>query len=244
MTDIDQYTSLKSVVSMALDQVDKSIADFDKCWVLGLRGLTELEFDVSGQPETVQVIVEANKIAYFPKGMLSWSKIGLMNDNGDLNTLRINNAISTYGDNSPNRLEMITSQVNTSVGDLITLPYFTNYYYNGGCYQLYGVGGGLVTYGECKVDEKNRVIIFPPDFNYASVFVEGIMMPTKDNDYQVLTCMREAIIEWILWKLKLGTRQDFYAAAVAGRRRLPKKRFVLQSFNEVIRASESMKLRS
>lgn len=244
MTDIGQYTSLKSAVAMALDEADKSGADFDKCWVLGLRGLTELEFDVSGQPETVQVMVEANKTAYFPKGMLSWSKIGLMDDNGSLNTLKINNALSTYAGNNPNRLEKITSQVNTSIGDLITLPYFTNYYYNGGCYQLYGVGGGLVTYGECKVDEKNRVILFPPDFSYDSVFVEGIMMPTKDNDYQVLTCMREAIIEFILWKLKLKKREDFYAAAVAGRRRLPKKRFVLQTFNQVIRESETFKLRS
>jgi hypothetical protein len=56
--------------------------------------------------------------------------------------------------------------------------------------------------------------------------------------------MQEAVISFIKWKLKMGTREEFYAAVVEGRRSLPKKKIELQTINQVIRESQAMKLRS
>ena len=94
------------------------------------------------------------------------------------------------------------------------------------------------------MDDANRVAVLDPNFRYDSVMFEYISAPEKDSDYQVLTCLQEAIIAFIKWKLKLGSREEFYAACIEGRRCMPKKKFVLQTFNQVIRESNGMKLRS
>lgn len=245
MTDFGMYTPLRTIVGYTLDETDKSAADEDKLWLLGFRALTMLNYQFAGQTQTVRLPVAANKTVQFPPALLSWSKIGILNDQGEINTLKINNALTTWNDNSPNRISSISNpEISNSVGDLALVPYYSNYYYGGGCYQLFGVGNGVITYGGCKVDELNRVIILDPDFAYDTIFIEGIMSPEKDYDYQVPTYLQEAIIAFIKWKLKLGPREEFYAAAIEGRRSSPKKKVILQTINQVIRESDGFKLRS
>lgn len=245
MEGIAPYTPLRTIVSYAMDELDKSVGDEDKLWLMALRSFTLMQYSVAGQTQTVRLPVSPNKTVPFPIGMLSYSKIGLLDEHGKINTLKINRALTNYADNNPNRLQSIASpNVNSSIGSLALVPYYANYYYGGGCYQLYGLGNGVITYGECNVDELNRVIILPPDFKHDSILVEGIFAPQMNSDYQVPTCLQEAVISFIKWKLKLGSREEFYAAVVEGRRSLPKKKVILQSINQTIRESESFKLRS
>jgi hypothetical protein len=244
MTDMTPYTPLKRMVAYALDEVEKSEADFDRCWILAFRAITLMNFQVAGQTVTVRLPVLGNKTVPLPANCLSWTKIGILDDRGQINTLRINNALTTFRDNNPNRLEDLTPNINTSIGSLALVPYYSNYYYGGGCYQLYGIGNGVITYGDCKVDEANRVIILNIDFKYDSIMLEFIDCPEKNNDYEFFTCLQEAVIAFIKWKLKLGSREEFYAAVTEGRRSLPKKKVELQSINQIIRESEGFKLRS
>lgn len=243
-SDISITTSLKSIVAMALDEEEKSIGSFDRCWILGLRGLTKITYSFAGQPQTVRLPVSPNKTVAFPPGLLSWSKIGVMDEGGQINTLKINTALTTFRDNNPNRLQDLTPNINSTIGQLAVVPFYANYFFGGNVYNLFGVGGGVITYGECKVDMENRVIILGTQFRYDSILVEGIMCPEKDNDYQVYTCLQEAIIMFIRWKLKLAKREEFYAEATEARRSLPNKKVTLQFLNQVIRESEGQKLRS
>ena len=244
MAELSRYTPLKTIVSYALDELDKSIGDADKLWVLGLRGLTNMNYSVAAETKTVRLPVSGNKTVPIPSDYLSWSKIGNLNESGEVVTLKVNNSLTTFRDNNPNRIQDLTADINNSIGSLALVPYYANFYYGGGCYQLFGYGNGIVTYGECKVDEKNGVIILAPDFRYDSIILEYISSPEKDEDYQVPTCLQEAIIAFIKWKLKLGSREEYYAAVTEGRRSLPKKRVELQTINQVIRESNAMKLRS
>lgn len=245
MSDIASYTPLRTIVGYTLDELDKSVADEDRIWLLALRCTTSLTFDVMGQTITVRLPLLPNKTVLFPPDLLSWSKIGLLDDNGQINTLKINNSLTTFRDDNPNRLEALSSpNIDNGIGNLALLPYYTNYYYGGGVYQLFGVGNGIITYGECKVDELHRVIILSPHFKYDSIMVEYLSAPQKNNDYQVPTCMQEAIIAFIKWKLKVGSREEYYAAVTVGRRSLPKKKAILQTINQVIRESESFKLKA
>jgi hypothetical protein len=244
MSDIQQYTPLKTIIAYLIDELDKSSGDFDRCWLLGLRCLTELTFDVSGETITVRLPLLGNKTVPFPADYLSWSKIGILNNNGEVNTLKINNSLTTFRDNNPNRLDKLTPDITDTIGNQALVPFYSNFYYGGGCYQLFGLGNGIITYGEVKVDEKNRVFIFPPDFRFDSIILEYISSPEKNSDYQVPTCLQEAIISFCKWKLKLGSREEYYGAVVAGRRRLPKKKVNLQTINQVIRESDGLKLRS
>lgn len=243
-SDIGFYTPLRTIVAYALDEENKSMGDQDRMWVLGLRGLTMMNFDISAQPKTVRLPVSANKTVPFPADLISWSKIGVLDSEGQISTLRINNSLTTFRDNNPNRLSQLTPDITAPVIAQPTFPYYANFYYNGGLYQLFGLGNGVITYGDCKVDEGNRVIILSPDFKYDSIMIEYVSSPQKDVDYQVQTCLQEAIIMFIRWKMKLAKREEFFAEAIAARRRLNNKKVILQTLNQVLRESNGMKLRS
>jgi len=245
MDNITPYTPLMTIVSYALDELDKSFGDADKCWLLANRALTKMTYDFAGQTKTVRQPVLPNKTALLPPDCLSWTKIGLLDNHGQINTLRVNNSLTTFRDDNPQRLQDLSSpNINDSIGNLALVPYYSNYYYGGGVYQLFGVGNGIITYGECKVDEVNRVVILGIDFKYDSIMIEYLSSPAKDPDLQVPTVFQEAIIAFIKWKLKVGTYQDWIAEQTIARRSMPKKKFILQSFNQVIRDSQGFKLRS
>lgn len=241
---IGKYVPLKTVIAYALDELKKSDGDQDELWILGLRALVLLNQQISAEPKTVRLPVQANQTAIIPAGCISWSKVGLLDNQGQISTLRINNALTTFRDTNPNRLELLTPNINDSIGQLGVQTWFCNYYDNGAYYNLFGVGGGLVQYGECRVDEENGVIILPPDFRYKDIMFEYISNPERDEDFMVLTSMQEAIISFIKWKLKLCDRNEFYGAATEARRTLPGKKVTLQMLNQVIRETDSQKLRS
>lgn len=242
MSDIQKYVPLKTIVSYCIDEEDQSIGSFDKYWVFAFRGLVDLLFDVTAEPITVRLPVLGNKTVPFPADYISWNKIGILNNNGEVSTLKINNALTKYKDADPNRIQRLTSDITDTYPLLINNPYYLNYYYNGIYQPLFGVGGGLVQYGECTVDEENGLIVLNPEFRYDAVILEYISSPEKNGDYTVPLYTQEALIAWIKWKAKRGTRQDYIAEKTNARRRAPKKRVNLQSFNQVIRESNGQKL--
>lgn len=235
MTDLTPYTPLKRIVSYALDQCDKSMNEFDKFWILAFRALVACTYSVTGEPMTFRLPVPGNKVVSFPPSCLSWTKIGIMDSGGKVSTLSINNALTTYADLSPDRLSKLNPDVNDNISLLTSAPFFLNYYYNGECNILYGVGSGLVQFGECRVDEKNRVVVLHPEFQYDSILFECICSPEKNGDYEVPTVLQEAIIAFILWKRKLGPEIDFYNRLTEARRSMPNKKVTLQEMAEVIR---------
>lgn len=242
--DIQSYIPLKTVVGYFLDQYDKSMGDFDKAWILAFRALVDLGFDIAFEPKTVRLPVNANKTVNFPSDCVSWTKIGVLNNVGEVSTLRINNALTTYKDTNPNRLSQLTPDVQNAVPMILGFPFFFNYYDNGLYYNLFGVGGGLIQYGSCRVDNKNRVVILEPDFIYSSIIFEYISSPEKDGDYAIQIQLQEAVIAFIAWKFRLDTDQNYYGRVIEGRRKLPGKKVTLQTINQVLREPNGMKLRS
>lgn len=237
-TELGKYIPLKMVVSMALDELDKSEGDEDRLWILGMRALVDLNFDISAQPQTVRIPLSPNFTVPFPTGCLNWVKIGILDNKGQVSTLKINNALTTFRDDSPTRLQSLsTPDINDTLDGLAGAPVFFNFYNNGYYSNFYGIGGGLVQFGECRVDDKNRVVIFNHDFKYSSILFEYISAPQKDPDFTVELALTEAIIAFIKWKLKAGTREEYYGAVTAARRRLPGKKVTLQEINQVIRES-------
>ena len=235
-----QYESLKTICSYFLDQHDKSIGDMDKCWILAFRGLSLLHYNISAEPKTVRLTVDANQTVRIPPDYTSWIKIGILNTNGEVVTLRVNKALTTYSDNNPNRIENISPDINTGWVGNSNSPYVN--FFNNGMYQpLFGVGNaGMVTYGDCRVDEKNNIIILNPTFQYQHVILEYICCPERDLEYQIDIRLREAVIAFIEWKMKLTSRQEFYAAAVEANRII--KPIRMQSLNQTIRLNEKMTL--
>ena len=63
MSDIASYTPLKTIVSMALDEDDKSIGSFDKGWIFAFRGLRLLNQSIAAEPKSVKILLNGNKTA-------------------------------------------------------------------------------------------------------------------------------------------------------------------------------------
>lgn len=242
--DIDFYTSLKTTVAYCLDGNNKSEGDQDQAWLLGLRGLVDLNFEFSASPMTVRIPKNKNQTVSFPPGCLSWTKIGLLNEKGETVTIKINNGLTRFMDLNPKRIQSLTPDINNSVTAMSGTNVYLNYYFNGNYCNLFGVGGGLIQYGECRVDEQNRVVILNENFPYDHIMFEFISAPIKQEDYIFPTALQEAVIAFIEWKLKIAPRELYYAAATVARRRIGGKKVTLQGINQVLRESQQMKLRS
>lgn len=239
-----QYEPLKTIVSYVLDANDKSMGDFDKAWILGFRGLHDLNYNISAEPKTVRIPVLPNKTAPLPSDYLAWSKIGVLNSKGEITSIKVNNSLSTFRDTNPNRISDLTPDVNDNLPLLTGNPFYLNYYYNGMYQTLFGVGGGMIQFGECRFDERNGVIILNEDFRYDSVLLEYISAPQKDDDFMVESSLREAVIAFIEWKMKLAPEKSYYDRAIEARRRLPGKKVTLQNINDAIRHATGFYLKS
>lgn len=237
-----KYITLREVIAMFCDQYDKSIGDFDKYWIMGFRGLEDMHFNISAEPKTVRLPINGNNTVTLPADYVAWVKIGIMDNLGQVSTLRINNSLTTFRDNNPNRLDLLTADVNSGWGGSnLNMP-FLNFYYNGVYTPLFGIGGGLIQFGECRVDEKNNVIVLPSDYRFDSLLLEYISCPERDDDYMVDRRLIEPLITFIAWKLKLDTDTNYYARLVEARRKITPVH--LQTFNQIIRENQKFCLKS
>lgn len=241
---MDKHVPLKQLVAEFIDASSKSMRDFDKCWVLAFRALRQLNQSVSAEPKSCRLPVGPNKTVDLPADYIALSKIGVVNGSGEIVSLSYNAGLSIFRDNNPNRLTQLFSAV--GVSDPVAIPnnVFLNYFNEGSYCNLYGVGGGLITYGQYRLDEQNNVIVLNVDFAYPDIIIEYISNPKMDGDYYIQQCLAEAVIAFIEWKLKLGTEQAFYARVVEGRRSLPGQRVTLQEVHQVLRETGGQYLKS
>lgn len=238
-----KYETLRAVVAYFSDQYDKSEGDQDKYWILAFRGLENMHYNISAEPKTVRIPVQGNQTFLFPADYVAWVKIGLLDNAGKISTLKVNTSLTTFRDTNPNRLSLLSPDINDAVSwaGNPSAPYL-NYFNNGQFQTFYGVGqAGLIQYGEVRIDEKNNIGILPPTFQYSHIMFEYISSPERDTDYLVDVRLREALISFIAWKCKLDSRENFYAAQIEARRMI--KPLKMQVFQEVIRENERFTLK-
>jgi hypothetical protein len=239
-SDITQYTQLKRIVSYFLDECEKSMGDYDKAWIIAFRALTEIGLNISFEPTTFRLPVNTgNMTVALPSGYLKWTKIGIINESGEVVFLKRNTSLTKWRDNNPNRLTSIFSDIpDQDVSQFASSPYFYNYYFGNTYSPYFGAGGGtLLTYGDFDVDEVNNLIVLQPNFQFADILLECIVSPQQNADYQIQTCCQEAVIAFLKWKFKMGTEQEYYSRLIEARRKL--KPITLQEIQQAIR--ENMK---
>lgn len=243
-SDLSKYTPMKRIVAYWLDENQKSEGDFDRAWVMAFRGYAKVGFQIAFEPTTFRLPVNlGNMTVTLPAGYMYWTKIGVINGSGEVSTLKINTSLTTWRDNNPNRLTNISPDVpDLDVSMYLQSPFFYNYYFGAVYSPYFGIGGGLVQYGETKVDEVNNIIVLAPQYPFSDILLECVISPEKNNDYQIQTCCQEAIISFLNWKFKLGTREDFYSDLIEARRSL--KPITLQEIQQAIREQNKYSLKA
>lgn len=252
MAAIERYIPLTQLVLSYIDEANLTQAEFRRLWTLAFRGLVDLGFNTMWEPKTVRIPVEANLTANLPADYLNWVKVGVFNSNGEIATLTVNNNLSTYKDLSPNRLTDIQADT-PDPAQLTGSPYYYNYYYDGSFTHLYGVPAGLITPGECRIDEKNGVILFNPNFTYSDIVLEYLSSPEEDADYKIDIRFQEALISWLRWKdvqsspkVGIGEKRDRRRAYIDDLVRCKRfqKPFRLQEWEQAMRQNSNLKLKA
>ena len=89
---------LKTLVAELLDAKDSGSHEFRRLYNIGVRGIREFNTDVVGTFVTKLLDVNANKTVTLPDDFISFSKAGVINEKGEIVTLRLNNQLSNFND--------------------------------------------------------------------------------------------------------------------------------------------------
>lgn len=193
--------TIKEIVHLYIDEAELTTAKYRRLYGIAYRGVIELALDVTGVTRSCPLCVLGNKTAELPDDYIQWTKLGVLNVNGEVATLSENTDFTLQNSTSATRLTQNAGVVGQ--GDIVNRElYYGNFYgygYDG--VQLYGVSGNeLSQYGQFKVDEQNGVIVLDSTFNFQEVILEYISVPGDDCEITVPIQAVECLIAWIAWK--------------------------------------------
>lgn len=191
-----QYTSLNTVINMYLDRSEQSIHKYYKCWQIAFSGMEELGLDFFYQIKSVKLPVNSNLTVSLPDDYLNYSKVGVLNSQGEIIPMGYNSNLTTFADLLPSRLEK--TQDNTII-DLIQFntPIWYNYWNNGAFSTLYGLPSGSPFVGTFKIDNHNGVILLSENFGYEYIMLEYVASPKQGEEYYIPTQFKTALMWYI-----------------------------------------------
>lgn len=197
MSQRQPYITLDSIINDYINEAQLSNHAYFRLWHIAYRGMENLGLDAFYQIKSVKLPVNSNLTVTLPADYLNWSKVGVLNDVGEIIPLNYNEKLTTFADLSPTRLEQ------TEDFTLGTWQYqYTWYnYWNGWMYtNVYGVPSGQPFVGSFKVDMANGVILLNDQYSYEYIMLEYVASPAPNNDYYVPLQFREALVSWLRWK--------------------------------------------
>ena len=219
MSQHQSYVTLDSVITDYMNEAEYSQSKYFKLFHLAFRGLEELGLDFFYKIQAVKLPINSNMTVTLPANYLNWTKVGVLNDRGEIIPLYYNDKLTTYADLSPDRLEK--TQDNTSLAGAWDTNTWLNYW-NGGAYtNIYGVPSGQPFVGDFKIDTANGVILLNERFRYDYLMLEYVASPLAGQEYYLPLQFREALVSWLRWKdiISIPSKTHVNNANVQMRRR-------------------------
>lgn len=193
------YITLDSCINDYLLQSEQSVAKYFKVFHLAFRGFENMGLDFFYRIKAVKLPINANLTVTLPADYLQWTKVGRLNDRGEIIPLYYNDKLTTYADLSPNRLEQTQDDNLLCCGDWGVNTWCN--YWNGYAYvNIYGVPSGAPFVGSFKIDTVNGVILLNENYQEDYLMLEYMASPTEGQEYYLPVQFREALISWIEWK--------------------------------------------
>lgn len=193
-----QYVPIDEIVRLYLDQSEQSIHKYYKCWQLAFRGMEEMGLDFFYQVKSVKLPVNPNLTVALPDDYLNYTKVGVLNSQGEIIPMGYNNNLTTYADLQPTRIEQ--TQDNTIL-DLVQFntPIWYNYWTDGTFANVYGLPSGSPFIGDFKIDNHNGVIVLSQNFGYEYIMLEYIAAPKEGEDYYIPIHFKTALMWYIAY---------------------------------------------
>lgn len=233
---------LNQLIADFLNSKDEGSHEFKRLRRLGVRGCRAFNMEILGALKTVLLDINANKTVSLPEDYLSYSKMGVINDAGEIVTFTRNDQLANYH-------AMYTAIADrneglplydTGVGVRPTVfPFvYYNYWMNGGTYNLFGLDSGTAVIGTFKIDEDAGVILLNPDNTFSQVVFEYVSTGYDENggDFMIDARAEEAFICYLRWQNAIDLRKKFSSSDVRGYKieYYREKRLAKQRINPVI----------
>lgn len=193
------WISIDECITAYLDESEQSNQKYFKLWHLAFRGMSELGLDAFYRVKAIKIPVNENLTATLPPDYLQYSKVGVLNQQGEIITMGVNNNLTVAFDLSPNRIEQ--TQDNTILTQWQEQGILWYNYWNGyGFGNVYGMPSGTPYIGSFKIDTANGVIVLSENFSYPYVMLEYTCSPAEGGEYYIPIQFKEALIAYLRWK--------------------------------------------
>lgn len=215
-----QWIPIDEAITAYMDEAELSNHKYFKLWHLAYRGLTELGLDSFYNIKSIKLPVNANLTVTLPPDYLQYSKIGVLNQQGEIIPIGINSKLTVAFDLQPTRLSQ--TQDDTIPTQLDQQGVWWYNYWNGQGYgQIYGLPSGSPFVGNFKIDNSNGVIVLNENFGYEYVMLEYVASPKPGCEYYIPIQFKEALIAYLGWKdiKSIPVKTHVQNNNVAGRRR-------------------------
>jgi len=222
------YITLDSVINDYLNESEQSESKYFKVFHLAFRGMEELGLDFFYHIKSVKLPINANLTVTLPADYLNWTKVGVLNDRGEIIPLYYNDKLTTFADLWPDRTT-VTKDPNTLACSDWNPNTWCNYWYGGAYINIYGTPSGAPFVGSFKVDTVNGVILLDEHYKRDYLMLEYLSSPMEGQQYYIPVQFREALIAWLFWRdgraktlkshMQLGNNRDNERIYFAERRK-------------------------
>ncbi len=193
-----QWVSIDDCITAYLSRSEQSNHKYFKLWHLAFEGMSEMGIDAFYAIRCVKIPVNSNLTATLPADYLQYSKVGVLNEQGEIIPMGFNNKLTLAFDLSPTRLEQTQdNSINTQLNQQGVWWY--NYWNGQGFSNLYGYPSGNPQIGNFKIDNANGVIVLSENFSYPYVMLEYVPSPKEGGDYYIPVQFRKALIAYLAW---------------------------------------------
>jgi hypothetical protein len=194
-----QWVSLDDAITSYLDESEQSNSKYFKLWNLAFRAMTELGLDFFYSVKSVKLPVNPNLTVTLPEDYLNYTKVGVLDNQGQIIPLDVNNNLTVAFDLQPTRLSQVvdpTIMTAYSPQGIVWWNYWNGY----GLSNLYGLPSGSPFVGQFKIDAGNGVIVLDINFNFEYIMLEYVASPMAGGEYFVPIQFKEALIAYLRWK--------------------------------------------
>lgn len=178
--------SLSTIVGEFLDLIQGGQAEYARAYRIAMRGLRELEWDVTGENYEDEFAVEYDKTVCLPDDFINLVRIGIINGKGELDPLIENKSLSVFEGRdgySKSGSMNISSHLSKTV--------------------LYSGSLGVGSYpgpGSYRLDRDQKIIILNPDFCHDRVVIMYLRRKKCDGDYVLNELSVTALVSFLDWQ--------------------------------------------
>lgn len=193
-----QWIEIDECINSYISESEQSIHKFYKLWQMAFRLMTDLGLDFFYQIRSVKLPVNPNYTVELPADYLNYSKVGVLNDIGEIIPLRYNDKLTTYAEFSAERVQKTQDDTLFNFF-LFNTPIWYNYWTGNSFTTLYGLPSGAPFVGNFKIDNNAGLILLDESFFYDYIMLEYIASPQEGQVYYIPIQFKEAMIAGLAW---------------------------------------------